>query len=149
MTGAPAVIRGMAVLGHAPKFIVVGLAATLVHFLTLTCLVEIARLPWPTLASAIGSVAGIVTSYYGNYVWTFGRTEPHRVFFGHFVAAYICTMSVNTLLLYLQINFLDFSYVLAFVVATGFSTTMNYVLTRFAVFERKGFAPLPANAGSD
>jgi len=128
---------------RAPKFIVVGLIATLVHFLTLSFLVEIARMPWPTFASAIGSVAGIATSYYGNYAWIFIRTEPHRTFLGHFIAAYVFTMSVNTLLLYLQINFLQFNYVVAFLVATSFSTLLNFLLAKFAVFERKGFAPLP------
>jgi putative flippase GtrA len=128
---------------RAPKFIIVGLAATLVHFLTLSCLVEIARMPWPTVASAIGSVAGIATSYYGNYAWTFIRTEPHRTFLGHFITVYVFTMSVNTLLLYLQITFLQFDYVVAFLVATIFSTLMNFLLVKFAVFEREGFAPLP------
>jgi putative flippase GtrA len=130
-------------LGRAPKFIIVGLAATIVHFLTLAFLVEIARMSWPTFASAIGSVAGIATSYYGNYSWTFVRTEPHRTFLGHFIAAYVFTMSVNTVLMYLQINFLQFNYVAAFAAATSLSTLMNFLVTKFAVFERNGFAPLP------
>jgi putative flippase GtrA len=127
-------------LNRAPKFIIVGLAATLVHFLTLTFLVEIVRTPWPTFASGVGSVAGIATSYYGNYTWTFARTEPHRRFLAQFVAAYAFAMSVNTLLVYFQINFLQFNYICAFVAATSLSTLMNFLLSKCAVFERSGFA---------
>jgi putative flippase GtrA len=133
--------------GRAPKFIIVGGAATIVHFLTLSFLVEIGRMPWPTFASAIGSVAGISTSYYGNYTWTFQRTESHRTFLCRFIIVYISTMSVNILLMYFQVNFLQFNYVVAFLVATSLSTLMNFLLTKFAVFERKGFVPLPPRKG--
>jgi putative flippase GtrA len=132
---------------RAPKFIIVGLTATLVHFLTLSFLVEIARIPWPTFASAVGSVAGIATSYFGNYAWVFVCTAPHRTYLGRFITVYVFTMGVNTLLFFLQINFLRFNYVVAFLVATSLSTLMNFLLAKFAVFERNGFTPLPPPRG--
>jgi putative flippase GtrA len=141
MIGHPRHTFGL--LSRAPKFFIVGLAATFVHFSTLTILVEITRIPGPTFASAIGSIAGIATSYYGNYVWTFVRTEPHRVFVTHFVAAYVFTMGIHTLVMYYQINLLKLNYVVAFLLATSLSTLMNFLLSKFAVFERKG---LRANA---
>ena len=54
-------------VSQASKFAVVGAGAILTHFTTLSLLIEVARLPWPTVASAIGSIFGIVTSYLGNY----------------------------------------------------------------------------------
>jgi putative flippase GtrA len=132
---------GPGLAARAPKFVVVGILATATHFLVLSCLVTIAKFPWPTVASAIGAVAGIVTSYCGNYAWTFARHEPHRNFVARFVAAYVFTMSVNTLMMYLQIDYLQLHYAAAFVVATSVSTAMNFLLSKFAVFERKGLAP--------
>jgi putative flippase GtrA len=127
-------------LGRFPKFIVVGAVATLVHFLTLTFLVQVVSMPWPTAASAIGCVAGIATSYYGNYAWTFVCSEPHRRVIGQFVGVYVLTMSVHTMLMYFQINFVRLDYVAAFVAATSFTTLMNFLLSKFAVFERKSLA---------
>lgn len=130
--------RPAGLLRHGVKFAIVGIAATLVHFLTLCALVEIGGFPWPTLAAAIGSILGIATSYIGNYAWTFGRTEPHRKFVGHFVAAYVLTMMAHTGLIYMQLTLLDVHYTIAFVVATAASTVMNFLLSKFAVFQRPG-----------
>lgn len=52
-------------------------------------------------------------------------------------------MSVNSLIIYLQINSLQLHYVAAFAVAASCSTLTNFPLTKFAVFERESFAPSP------
>jgi len=118
----------------------VGIAATLVHFVTLGSLVEICGFQWPTFASAVGCVFGIVTSYFGNYTWTFGRTEPHRNFLGRFILVYVCTLFANTLLLYLLIRFFDMHYGAAFLLGTAASAAMNFLLSKHAVFQRSGIA---------
>jgi putative flippase GtrA len=122
---------------QAVKFAVIGFCATALHFTTLSLLIEVGRLPWPTLASAIGSVVGIATSYFGNYLWTFARTEPHRQFVVRFVASYLFSMAANTCFFYVQTNYLRVYYMTAFVVATGASTTINFALCKIVVFERR------------
>jgi putative flippase GtrA len=121
----------------------VGCAATLIHFVVLSVLVEACHFPWPTVASAIGSGFGITTAYLGNYHWTFCRTEPHRQFLSRFVGSYIVTMAFHTVLMYVQIDGLGMSWVIAFVIATSISTIMNFTLNKFVVFERWG--PFAAN----
>src|SRR4051812_35175775 len=128
-------------VSQASKFAVVGVGATLTHFTTLSLLIEVARLPWPTVASAIGSIFGIVTSYLGNYAWTFARNEPHRQFVARFFGTYIFSMATNTVIFYIQVHFLGFYYTVAFLVATAASTLINFGLCKIVVFERR-FEPL-------
>ena len=135
-------------LHRFPVFATVGCAATLVHFSVLTILVEICRLPWPTVASAVGSLFGISTAYLGNYHWTFRRTESHRQFMLRFFITYLFTMTVHTFIVFLDINALGFSYVTAFVVATMASTIMNFGLNKYFVFERK-FSPVSSLPATD
>jgi putative flippase GtrA len=106
-------------VSQASKFAVVGVGATLTHFTTLSLLIEVARLPWPTLASAIGSIFGIMTSYIGNYAWTFARNEPHRQFVARFFCIYLFSMAANTAVFYIQVHFLGFYYAVAFLVSDG------------------------------
>jgi putative flippase GtrA len=145
MIGTVTELRRPRLAGQIPRFAAVGALATLVHFVTLALLVEIVRVPWPTVASAIGAVLGIATSYLGNYAWTFARREPHRAFVGQFIVTYLLTMTLHTLLMYAQTNFLKLDYTIAFVVATAASTAMNFLLSKFAVFERKGIATWAPN----
>jgi putative flippase GtrA len=88
------------------------------------------------------SIVGVATSHYGNYALTFVRAEAYRHFVAHFITVYGFTMSVNTLLIYLEINLLKFNYIADFLVATSLSTLINFLLTKFIVFERKGFLPV-------
>src|SRR5271166_5461409 len=123
-------------VSQASKFVVIGAGATLVHFTMLSLLIELARFPWPTVASAIGSIFGIMTSYFGNYAWTFARNEPHRQFAARFVGIYLLSMAANTAVFYIQVHFLGFCYAIAFLVATAGSTLINFVLCKIVVFER-------------
>jgi putative flippase GtrA len=141
-------------VSQGSKFAVIGAAATLVHFTTLSLLIEVARFPFPTAASAIGGIFGITTSYLGNYGWTFARNEPHRQFVARFVFSYLFSMATNTLLFYIQINFLGVYYAIAFLVATAASTLINFGLCKIVVFERRlnpgsNWRVYPASSGDD
>jgi putative flippase GtrA len=97
---------------------------------------EIGHFPWPTIASAIGSIFGISVSYFGNYSWTFARTEPHKMFVVRFVTTYALSMAAHTGMMFAQIDGLGFHYPLAFVLATILSTLLNFGVAKVAVFER-------------
>jgi putative flippase GtrA len=123
-------------VSQGSKFAVIGAGATFVHFTTLTLLIEGFRIPWPTVATAIGCGFGIMTSYLGNYMWTFARNEPHREFIGRFVCVYLLSMMTNTLVFALQVGVLGFHYIPAFFMATVISTSINFAFCKFVVFER-------------
>jgi putative flippase GtrA len=126
---------------QAPKFVLIGVAATFVHFTILTLLIEGCRLPWPTIATAIGCIFGIITSYVGNYFWTFARDEPHREFIPRFVCVYLFSLAINTVVFSLQVNLFGFHYMVAFLVATGTSTAINFAFCKAIVFERSTELP--------
>jgi putative flippase GtrA len=121
---------------QAPRFALIGAVATCVHFTILTLLIEACRLPWPTIATTIGCTFGITTSYFGHYFWTFARDEPHREFVPRFVCVYLCSLAINTVVFSLQVNLLGFHYMVAFLVATGTSTAINFAFCKVIVFER-------------
>jgi len=124
-------------VAQGSKFALIGVGATCVHFTILTLLIEGCRIPWPTVATAIGSAFGITTSYLGNYMWTFARNESHREFIGRFVFVYLFSMATNTFMFALQVDVLGFHYIPAFFLATAISTAINFSLCKFIVFERR------------
>jgi putative flippase GtrA len=123
-------------LSQAPRFALVGAAATCLHFTVLTLLIAGCRFPWPTIATAIGCIVGVTTSYLGNYFWTFARDEPHREFIPRFVGVYVSSLAINTAVFSLQVNLLGFHYMIAFLIATGTSTAINFAFCKAFVFER-------------
>jgi putative flippase GtrA len=102
---------------------------------------------WVHLAKALSFIAGTATAYLLNRRWTFnargGRTTAAR-FAALYAVTFCVQVGVNALALRLLPTFVG-QVTVAFVIAQGTATAINFVMLRTVVFrERRGHEPTPA-----
>ena len=122
-------------LGKGARFVLVGLVATLVHYLVILCLVDLLSLLEPTPATVVGSVFGIATAYVGNYHYVFGVDDKrHHHYVPRFVITYLIVMSIHASVMYLFVEILLLPYELGFITATALSAMTTFVANNLIVF---------------
>lgn len=122
------------ILHQAKRFGLVGLGATGVHFLVLSAAVHIFQVASLTVATVIGTCCGIVVSYLGHHRFTFAAVGGHVPRFSMFVVVYGVVMTLHGGLMYVMGDTLGWTYAVPFIVATGISAAITFVLTRQVVF---------------
>lgn len=97
---------------------------------------------WIHLAKGISFVAGTTTAYLLNRRWTFRAPGSGRRFAG-FLGLYGTTFFVNVGMNALALHLLsasDWEITIAFVIAQGTATTINFLVMRLVIF-RAGHRP--------
>ncbi|NEW38236.1 GtrA family protein [Nocardia cyriacigeorgica] len=117
------------------RFGVTGGLSAVVDF-GLYSLLYLAGLP-VNLAKAIGFIAGTTTAYLINRRWTF-QAPPSRARFIAVVVLYAVTFAVQVGINWVMYQALDDTWwrlPLAFVIAQGTATVINFVVQRMVIFK--------------
>lgn len=89
------------------------------------------------LAKSIGFIAGTTTAYLINRRWTF-QAPPSKARFAAVVALYAVTFGVQVSINTVFFNLLpetDLNILVAFVIAQGTATVINFVVQRMVIFK--------------
>lgn len=93
---------------------------------------------WVHLAKALSFIAGTTTAYLINRKWTFGGGGGRRGEFGWvallYVSTFVVNVGVNAIMLALLPEF-RWEITLAFVVAQGMATAINFTVQRLVIFK--------------
>ncbi|MES2352824.1 MAG: GtrA family protein [Pseudomonadota bacterium] len=115
------------------SFAGVGAVATGVHYLILISLVQASGVN-PTLASAIGALAGAFVSYTLNYRYTFRSTASHAVSLAKFFIIAGVGLLLNSLVMWIGTSGFHMHYLLSQIIATGLVLIWNFAGNRFWTF---------------
>ncbi|GAB2650937.1 GtrA family protein [Nocardia goodfellowii] len=118
------------------RFTLTGGLSAIVDFGLYVLLLQVVGLP-VSVAKAISFVAGTTTAYLINRRWTF-KAEPSRLRFLAVVALYACTFAVQVGLNWVMYTTLPDEWwrvPLAFLVAQGTATVINFVVQRVVIFK--------------
>lgn len=119
------------------KFLFVGLSNTLILFFVYYLLVFFAGTDIYLFAQTVGYLAGIVNSYFWNSRYVFREGERGGGSFLRMCLCYGVTYVIQMLLLYVQVDVLHISELIAPVAAVIITTPINFVLNRLFAFHIK------------
>lgn len=118
------------------RFVVNGLAATAVHFGTLTFLVEVVNVGSKGVANSIAAVLGIFASFLGNRFFVFAsKTGSLRRELLRFSALYATLALLSGALMALWADVLAFDYRIGFVFISGIQLVLSFLGNRMLVFK--------------
>jgi putative flippase GtrA len=119
------------------RFVAVGALSALVDFGAYHALLGLGT--WVHLAKAISFILGTTTAYLLNRRFTFTATTGGSARFAGFVLLYGTTFAINigmNALMLAVLPQLPFRTSLAWVIAQGCATAINFVMLRTVVFRR-------------
>lgn len=117
------------------KFLANGVLATLIHFLILILLIEVADLPSYGVANGIGAVFGIMASYVGNKLFVFQSKGDNKKSAQRFLILYAALFLWNITFLLIWSDYMELPYQIGFVIAVGIATIVSYLTNKIWVFE--------------
>ena len=116
------------------KFCIVGGINTLISLLTFYVLNKILGFNY-MVSSVIGYAFGMINSYVLNKKWTFNDKDKKIILqLVKFIVVNGISLGINLVAMYILVDRLHIDSMAAQVIATGFSTSFNYLGSKALVF---------------
>lgn len=129
--------RLVELIGHSlGKFAIVGASGVLVNSLALAVLFKGIRLPL-LIASPVAVECAIVSNFFLNDRWTFGRRRPTAGRFLKFNLTMVGAMLLTAVLVWVFVTHLHIHYLVANLLAIGTAGLMNFAVSTAWIWERK------------
>lgn len=113
------------------RFLVAGVSAVGTDLVTYYILLNFLT---PGVSKAISFLLGTIVAYIINKYWTFEKHEKSVREIAQFAVLYSCTLGINVLTNKIVLDNTSIVF-LAFLVATGVSTVLNFIGQKFWVFK--------------
>gem|GEM_PF-4389423 len=126
------------------RFLITGLSATLIDSVVYSLMLYLGMDFSP--AKACDFIAAVAFAYHGHRRWTFSSHGSRKRIAGLYITTFIINNLTNTLMLEILGKEQKLDIAAAFVVATGITATVNFIILKFFIFRPK--KPLPAEAES-
>ena len=119
-------------------FMVNGLLATFIHFLTLTFLVNFSPLNYG-LSNFFSFIVGSISSFLGNKFFVFNIKLKAKTFhqilkFGFLYIFLACT---HGLALYWWSDIYNYNYIIGFLLITIINTVLSFLFNKYLIFNAK------------
>ncbi len=117
------------------RFIIIGLLATVTHFMLAVSLVELLLLPvlWANWA---GFICASAVSYCGHYFWTFSSSAKHHVALLKFAVLGLLGFLLNGVLVSITVDIFLWPYVLGILLAVSLVPVMTFFVSKLWVYRR-------------
>lgn len=115
------------------RFVGVGLAATMVHLITAIALLEGTRMP-PVAANMAAFLVAFLTSFAGNYFWTFGVRRHVRQALWRYLLVACAAFSINNIVLWCLLSFVGTDARISILLAAAVVPVGSYLLSRLWAF---------------
>ena len=115
------------------SFAIIGVIATLIHYIILVILVELFSVD-AVSASAVGYCISGLINYYLNYRYTFASNESHKKTLPKFATVSITGLGLNVIILMLLTEQLALHYVFSQVIATIIVLLWNFIVNKMWTF---------------
>ncbi|MEC5398003.1 GtrA family protein [Uliginosibacterium sp. H1] len=123
----------MALARQIKHFLVVGAGATALQYILLGLFVEAFGMN-AVLASALGYALSSLANYAANRRLTFQSDARHRDALPRFAVVALSGLLLNTVVMWVAHNLLDWHYLVAQVLATAVALVWNFILNRCWTF---------------
>ena len=117
--------------GELKRFLIAGLSAVGTDFITYYVMLNFLH---HDIAKTLSFISGTVVAFVVNKYWTFERYEKGYKQIFQFIILYSTTLFINVIVNRLVLNFAELVF-LAFLIATGTSTILNFVGQKWWVFK--------------
>ncbi|AQT61387.1 GtrA family protein [Cellvibrio sp. PSBB023] len=118
-------------------FLVVGVLTVLIDYISYMTLYHFNILN-VGYAKAGGFICGTVFAYFANRMWTFGHRKSTRRSIPKFILLYTVTLGANVAInssSLILMSGIEYSILIAFVIATTVSSCLNFIGMKFFVFK--------------
>lgn len=117
------------------RFGIIGLSSVGFYYALLIGFVELFNIP-VLISAVLAYIISMIWNYWRQRSWTFKSDRDHRSAVPGYLVTHLIGMAINTLVLYLLIDFLVMHYILAQVFATCAVAAWSYLSLKIWVFRR-------------